>query len=47
MAVHKSHLNREDKRDTVAARIEGEKGTKVGHIFEDGSGTSKKGEEPL
>ncbi|KAF2231065.1 hypothetical protein EV356DRAFT_535884 [Viridothelium virens] len=41
--VHKSHFNPKDKEEVVSLRVEGEKGTKTCHVYEDGTGTTKKG----
>ncbi|KNG83000.1 hypothetical protein ANOM_008745 [Aspergillus nomiae NRRL 13137] len=43
--VHQSHFNRDDKEWVISAEISGENGRKVCHIYDDGSGTTKKGEE--
>ncbi|KAL4785299.1 hypothetical protein BJX76DRAFT_324690 [Aspergillus varians] len=43
--VHQSHFNRDDKAWVISAEISGENGRKVCHIYDDGSGTTKKGEE--
>ncbi|OCL07466.1 hypothetical protein AOQ84DRAFT_389488 [Glonium stellatum] len=45
--LHQSHFNRADKRTVISAEISARNGKKVCHIFEDGSGTTKKGEDPL
>lgn len=45
-AVHQSQLNREDKRWVVMAELEGRDRTAMCHIFENGEGTTKKGEDP-
>lgn len=45
-AVHKSHLNRQDKRDCIRALVEGEKGAKMCHVFSDGSGTTSEKDTP-
>jgi len=41
--VHKSHYNPKDKEDVISARVEGEDDTKTCHVYEDGTGTTKKG----
>ncbi|EEQ91221.2 uncharacterized protein BDCG_06341 [Blastomyces dermatitidis ER-3] len=43
--VHKSHFNRDDNEWVISAEISGANGRKVCHIYEDGTGTTKKGEE--
>jgi hypothetical protein len=43
--VHQSHFNRDDKAWVISGEIFGENGRKVCHIYDDGSGTTKKGEE--
>ncbi|KAJ4989348.1 hypothetical protein SVAN01_05073 [Stagonosporopsis vannaccii] len=42
--VHRSHFNRLDTESVIAARIVGSKGSKVCHIYKDGTGTSAKGD---
>ncbi|KAF1345525.1 hypothetical protein BDV97DRAFT_402103 [Delphinella strobiligena] len=44
--IHQSHFNRADKKLVISARIKGSLGTKTCHIYEDGTGTTKKGEDP-
>ncbi|OAL53819.1 hypothetical protein IQ07DRAFT_320393 [Pyrenochaeta sp. DS3sAY3a] len=41
--VHQSHFNRADKEFVISARITGANGTKTCHVYEDGTGTTKKG----
>ncbi|CAN9470203.1 unnamed protein product [Alternaria alternata] len=41
--VHQSHFNRADKEFVISARITGADGTKTCHIYQDGTGTTKKG----
>ncbi|KAK3687958.1 hypothetical protein B0T22DRAFT_141643 [Podospora appendiculata] len=43
--VHQSHFNREDKAFVISARIVGSKATRTCHIYENGSGTTRKGED--
>ncbi|KAM5440961.1 hypothetical protein MferCBS31731_004100 [Microsporum ferrugineum] len=43
--IHQSHFNRDDKEWVISAEISGENGKKVCHIYEDGSGTTKKGDD--
>ncbi|KAJ5820586.1 hypothetical protein N7474_006177 [Penicillium riverlandense] len=43
--VHQSHFNPDDKDWVISAEISGADGRKVCHIYEDGTGTTKKGEE--
>ncbi|KAI9368648.1 hypothetical protein BJX61DRAFT_546320 [Aspergillus egyptiacus] len=43
--VQQSHFNHDDKAWVISAEISGENSRKVCHIYDDGSGTSKKGEE--
>ncbi|PGH08029.1 hypothetical protein GX51_01470 [Blastomyces parvus] len=43
--VHKSHFNREDQEWVISAEISGVNGRKVCHIYENGTGTTKKGDE--
>ncbi|KAI9698962.1 MAG: hypothetical protein M1836_003151 [Candelina mexicana] len=44
--VHKSHYNPEDEEDIISMRIRGENDTKTCHVYEDGTGKTKKGEDP-
>ncbi|KAF4632995.1 hypothetical protein G7Y89_g5127 [Cudoniella acicularis] len=41
--VHQSHFNRDDKEFIISARIVGSRDTKTCHIYNDGTGTVKKG----
>ncbi|KAI4275404.1 MAG: hypothetical protein L6R38_005866 [Xanthoria sp. 2 TBL-2021] len=41
--VHKSLFNPKDKEDIISIRVQGENGIKTCHVYEDGSGTTKKG----
>lgn len=41
--VHKSHFNPADTEDVISVRIKGENDTKTCHVYEDGTGTTKKG----
>ncbi|KAL9092103.1 MAG: hypothetical protein Q9165_004536 [Trypethelium subeluteriae] len=41
--VHKSHFNPKDQEDVISIRVEGENDTKTCHVYENGTGTTKKG----
>ena len=41
--MHKSHYNPDDMEDVISIRIKGEDGTKTCHVYENGTGTTKKG----
>ena len=41
--MHKFNFNPEDKEDVISMRVEGENRTKTCHVYEDGTGTTKKG----
>lgn len=41
--MHKSHYSPKDKDDVISIHIEGESDTKTCHVYEDGTGTTKKG----
>ncbi|KAF2630289.1 hypothetical protein BU25DRAFT_419305 [Macroventuria anomochaeta] len=43
--VHHSHFNREDIGSIIATRIVGPRATKICHIYKNGTGTEKKGNE--
>ncbi|EFY86150.1 hypothetical protein MAC_07815 [Metarhizium acridum CQMa 102] len=43
--VHQSSYNPEDKEFIISAKITGSKDTKTCHIYQDGTGTIKKGDD--
>lgn len=43
--MHKSQYSPEDKEVVISARIEGDNDIKTCRIYEDGMGTTKKGED--
>lgn len=41
--MHQSHYNPADKENVISMKIEGENDIKTCHVYENGTGTTKKG----